>query len=248
MPLQASGFSKIAQLPEESPICGRYSIALEPIELAEVLECDLPDFVFVRRYNVAPTQDVPVVVMEDGKRRLRLMRWGLVPSWAKDPAIGNKMINARAETVAEKPSYRKPFQRQRCLAPATSFFEWQKVTGARAKIPMCIAFKGMKLFAMAGLWDLWKMPDGRELRSFAIITTAAGDFMRPIHERQPVISDRKDWQAWLDPALTDPARLTALLASSTAAEPEAYEVSTAVNSPSNDVEECIRSVAKPATL
>lgn len=166
------------------------------------------------------------------------MRWGLVPSWSKDPAIGNKMINARAETLTEKPSYRKPFQRQRCLVPATGIFEWRKVEGARAKIPMHIALKSKKLFTMAGLWDVWKAPDDRELHSFAIITTAANDLMRPIHERQPLILDRKDWQTWLDPALNDPAKLTPLLTPSPATEMEAYEVSTAVNS-RNDASECI---------
>lgn len=227
---------------KEFLICGRYSIALEPMELAEVLECAPPDFAFSPRYNVAPTQEVPVVVMEDGKRRLKLMRWGLVPSWAKDPAIGNQMINARAETVAEKPSYRKPFQRQRCLVPVTGFFEWQKVAGARAKTPMHIALKTKKLFVFAGLCDLWKAPDSRELRTFTIITTAAGDLMQPIHERQPVILDRKDWQAWLDPALNDLAKLTAILAASPAANLEAYEVSPTVNSPANDVPVCVKPV------
>ncbi len=224
---------------EEFPICGRYSIALEPSELAEILECAPPDFAFRPRYNVAPTQEVPVVVMEDGKRWLRLMKWGLVPSWAKDPAIGNQMINARAETVAEKPSYRKPFQRQRCLVPVTGFYEWRKVDGARAKIPMHIALKRRKLFAFAGLWDLWKAPDGREQRTFAIITTAAGDLMRPIHDRQPLILDRKDWDAWLDSNLTNVAKLAPLLTSTTIADMEAYEVSVTVNNPRNDVPECI---------
>lgn len=180
-----------------------------------------------------------MVVMEDGKRRLKLMRWGLVPSWAKDPAIGNKMINARAETISEKPSYRKPFLHQRCLIPGTGFFEWRKVDGARAKIPMHIVLKGRKLFVFAGVWDLWKAPDGRGLWSFAVITTAAGDFMRPIHDRQPVILDRKDWGTWLDPNLTDGTKLAPLLTPAASAEMEAFEVSTAVNSPKIDDVRCI---------
>lgn len=208
------------------------------MELAEVLECAPPDFTFSPRFNVAPSQAVPVLINENDKRCLRLMNWGLVPSWAKDPSIGNKMINARAETITQKPSFRKPFERQRCLIPVDGFYEWQKVTGARAKIPTRIVMKDRRLFALAGIWDIWKKPDGGELRSFAIITTAANDLMRSIHERMPVILSKQDWTTWLDPKFMDISKLTELFKPFPSEAMETYEVSTAVNSPRNDVSEC----------
>ncbi len=166
------------------------------------------------------------------------MHWGLVPSWAKDPSIGNKMINARAETITQKPSFRRPFERQRCLVPVDGFYEWQKVAGARVKIPTRIVMKDRCLFALAGIWDIWKKPDGGELRSFAIITTAANDLMKAIHDRMPVILAKQDWDTWLDPKCIDIPKLTGLLRSYPSDEMETYEVSTAVNSPRNDVREC----------
>jgi putative SOS response-associated peptidase YedK len=149
------------------------------------------------------------------------------------------MINARAETLIEKPSYRKSFERRRCLVPADGFYEWQKVDGTKVKIPMRFVLKDRRPFAFAGLWDSWRKPDGGELQSFTIITTAANEVFKPIHDRMPVILHRKDYARWLDPVLNDTAKLTTLLAPYVAAEMETYEVSSVINSPRNDVSECI---------
>lgn len=210
------------------------------MELAEILECGPPDFAFSPRYNVAPTQLAPVAINDGGRRKLRLMRWGLVPSWAKDPAIGNQMINARAETLTQKSSYRKPFEKQRCLIPSTGFFEWQEVAGTRSKIPMRIFLKDQKAFALAGLYDRWKQPDGNELHSFTIITTLANELVRPIHARMPVVLHKRDYNAWLDPEFKDTSKLSPLLVPYSSELMQAYEISTVVNSPKNDIPECVR--------
>lgn len=175
-------------------------------------------------------------------RLCRLIRWGLVPHWAKEEAIGYKMINARAETIAEKPSYRKSFERRRCLVLADGFYEWQKVDGLKQKIPMRIMLKNKEPFAFAGLWDVWKKPDGGELRSFTIITTEPNDFMKAIHNRMPVILRQKDEEMWLDPDLKDTSKLLPLLVPFASKEMDAYEVSTIVNSPQNDDPQCIAPV------
>lgn len=181
------------------------------------------------------------MVANDAPTRLSLMRWGLIPSWAKDTAIGNRMINARAETLAEKPSFRKAFEKRRCIVPADSFFEWRKTNG-KTKIPVRFVLKSREPFAFAGLWETWRKPDGQELRSFTIITTAANDLLRPIHDRMPVILRQSDEGKWLDPSAADAAKLTLLLAQYPAEAMESYDVSTLVNSPRNDVPECIAPV------
>ena len=221
-------------------MCGRYSLSVPIHELEDRFSISPSGMPIFPRYNIAPTQDAPAVLLEGGKPTLKMMRWGLVPSWAKDTAIGNKMINARAETAADKPSYRKPFKSQRCLVPADGFYEWRKVN-EKIKTPMRIVIKSRGLFAMAGLWDRWKQPDGKELLSFTILTTGSGEFMRPIHERQPCVLGRRDESTWLDPAQT-PEHLARLLIPSPDTRFEAYEVSRAVNIPSNDTPECIKPV------
>jgi len=203
---------------------------------------ELAEEVIVPRYNIAPGQDAPVVVIENGKLRLRLMRWGLIPFWAKDPAIGNKMINARAETLAEKPSFRKPFASQRCLVLADGFYEWRKIAGSKAKIPMRFVIKDRRPFAFAGLWDRWRNPSGGEIHSFTIITTAAGDFIRPIHDRMPIILQQDVHNQWLDPKISDAVTLSGILRSHAEGNIEAYDVGLTVNSPRNDVPECVVSV------
>lgn len=217
-------------------MCGRYTQATDPAKLAQRFRLEPPGPGIGRRYNIAPTQDAPIVTNDDPKH-LCLMRWGLVPSWAKDAAIGNRMINARAETLAEKPSFRKPLERRRCLVLADGFYEWRKEAGS-ANIPIRFVLKSREPFAFAGLWDTWRAPDGKELVSFTIVTTEANELLRPVHDRMPVILRREDEERWLDPDLKDSARLLPLLRPYAAAEMEAYEVSMLVNSPRNDVLAC----------
>lgn len=189
------------------------------------------------RYNIAPTQAV-IVVNDDGTRNLTPMQWGLIPSWAKDPAIGNRMINARAETVATKPAFRAALRKRRCLIPADGFYEWQPI--GRRKQPVYIAMKSREPFSFAGLWESWTSPDGEEIKSCTIITTEANELLKPIHDRMPVILSKEAEQVWLDPTIQDPAKLLPLLKPYPAEEMEVYPVSTKVNSPANDGPGCIQ--------
>lgn len=182
------------------------------------------------RFNLAPSQDAPIVRLNtDGERELAMLRWGLVPSWSKDPKPSYSTINARAETVAEKPTYRSAFKSRRCLVPADGFYEWQKV-GSR-KQPWRITMKDDGLFAFAGLWERWER-DG-VIESFTIIVTEANDLMKPIHDRMPVILDPADYDEWLAPE-TNGAAAQALLRPFPPAHMRAYLISTRVNSPRND--------------
>jgi putative SOS response-associated peptidase YedK len=189
-------------------MCGRYLLAA-PLEALATQFQAVMDAPFPPRYNLAPTSSVPVVKAVPGGRSITLHHWGLIPSWAKDPALGGRMANARGETVADKPSFRSPFRHRRCLIPATGFYEWQ----ARAeggKQPFLIRPVPGELLAFAGLWDRWEGPGG-PLESCTIITTAANTFMAPVHDRMPVLLAPDDYALWLDPACQDLARLQALL-------------------------------------
>ena len=220
-------------------MCGRYTQAQNVKDIAERFRVPAPSLALAPRYNIAPSQDAPVVVDMSG-RRLELFRWGLIPSWAKEASIGYKMINARAETVAEKPSYKRPFERQRCLVLADGFYEWRKEPGGK-KTPMRILLKSGEAFAMAGLWDVWKDPAGKEVRTFTIITTSAAESLKTIHERMPVILDRAGEDAWLDPK-SEPQKLLPLLVPCADGLVTSYEVSTLVNSPANDKPGCVERV------
>ena len=191
------------------------------------------------RYNIAPTQTV-IVVNDDGTRHLTQMQWGLIPSWAKDPAIGNRMINARGETVATKPAFRVALRKRRCLIPADGFYEWQPV--GRRKQPVYITLKTREPFSFAGLWESWTAPDGEEIKSCTIITTEANELLKRIHDRMPVILTREAEAVWLDPAIQDPERLLPLLKPYSSEGMEVYPVSTKVNSPANDGPECIEAM------
>jgi putative SOS response-associated peptidase YedK len=195
------------------------------------------------RYNVAPGQVMPVLVKET-ERELTPMRWGLVPSWAKDEKIGYKMINARSETVAEKPSFRMPFRRQRCLVLADAWYEWMPAKDKGRKRPFLFALKGNEPFGFAGLWDIWTTPDGELLRSFSIITTEANELAKQVHHRMPVIVPRTDEERWLDCDVADPDSLKSILAPYPSSEIQAYEVSPLVNSPRNDSPECLSRLGK----
>jgi len=223
-------------------MCGRYTQTASPDALILRFGFKSGDIIVKRRYNLAPGQEAPVVLMEEG-RTLSLMGWGLVPSWAKEPSIGYKMINARAETVAEKASFKRLLPARRCLVLADGFYEWARLE--RGKAPMRFTLKGGAPFAFAGLWDRWRKPDGGELITFTIITTRANELMKPVHDRMPVILERAGEEPWLDPDVKGAAELGALLKPFPAEGMEAYYVSPLVNSPRNDVPQCIEAVEGP---
>ena len=212
-------------------MCGRYTLRTPVDVLAEGFEIEEYPSSNTPNYNVAPTQEIAAVVEEDDKRKLEMFHWGLIPSWAKDPAIGNKMINARAETVSEKPSFRSAFKRRRCLILADGFYEWQKTDDG--KQPYHIKMEDDSPFAFAGLWEVWDKY-GEEIRSGTIITTGANDLMSEIHHRMPVILHPEDYGIWLDPDFDEKEPLTSLLKPYPAHAMKAYPVSRRVNKPSNN--------------
>ena len=213
-------------------MCGRYTLKTPIDVLAEHFGIEEYPSSLTPSYNVAPTQEVAAVVEEDEDRKLAMFRWGLVPSWAKDPAIGNKMINARAETVAEKPSFRSAFKRRRCLIVADGFYEWQKAADG-GKQPYHFRMKDSSPFAFAGLWEAWD-GYGEQIRSCTIVTTDANDLMREIHHRMPVILPAENYAAWLDPAFEEKEALGELLKPYPSEAMEAYAVSRRVNRPANN--------------
>jgi putative SOS response-associated peptidase YedK len=221
-------------------MCGRYTLRTPVEKLAEEFGFDATSVELPPNYNVAPTQEVAAVLSEGGERRLELLRWGLIPSWADDPGIGSRMINARAETAPEKPSFRRAFRERRCLIPADGFYEWKRMNGT--KQPYYIRMREGHPFAFAGLWEGWKDDGGPEIRSCAILTTAPNALAGEIHDRMPVILPVGAYDAWLDPE-AEKEELVALLAPYPEAEMEAYPVSRFVNSPSNNDPRCIEPAA-----
>lgn len=185
------------------------------------------------RYNIAPTQDI-VTVMQNGQAHLDLMRWGLIPSWAKEESIGSRMINARAETLAEKPSFKRLLHSRRCLIVADGFYEWAQEASSKAKTPMYITLKNQEPFAFAGLWDSWRNPQGEYIRTCTIITTEPNELMQSIHNRMPAILPLAAREEWLNPSLHDPQNLLPLLAPYNADEMQARPVSRLVNDPHQD--------------
>ena len=212
-------------------MCGRFSLSANEAELNLRFELEGGEAPYVPRYNGAPTQLLAIITGES-PHRLSYHRWGLIPPWAKDISIGNKMINARAETITEKASFRTPLFSKRCLVPADGFYEWQQDTG---KQPYRIFVKSNALFAMAGLWERWKSPAGEVVDSFNIITTEANEFMKPIHNRMPGILKREDEKTWL--GSKDSAEILKLLRPYPAEDMDAYPVSKLVNSPRNEGKE-----------
>ncbi len=218
-------------------MCGRFTLGVALDDLVDAF----PDFKFpaemAPRYNIAPAQHV-AVVPNSGDRTVQFFRWGLIPSWAKDPEIGNRLINARAETLAEKPSFRAAYLRRRCLILADGFYEWQTVPGSKFKIPLYVRLKSKKPFAFAGLWELWR-PDDTPILSCTIITTEPNALLAQIHNRMPVILPPEAYDVWLDPAEQKPAVLDGLLKPYPAELMTAYPVSRLVNSVDNDTPACI---------
>ncbi|TVQ34165.1 MAG: SOS response-associated peptidase [Phycisphaeraceae bacterium] len=214
-------------------MCGRMTRERDVKTMCSAMDARPPGVELPISYNVAPTQPSLIVrPIAAGGREGAIARWGLIPSWAKDPSIGSRMINARAETAAAKPAFRAAMRRRRCIVPADSFYEWQAVEGSKRKRPWRIHRVDGEPLRFAGLWEVWDQGDG-PLESFTIITTAANDFMRPMHDRMPVIIEPEDAAAWLDPeASADAAQ--ALLRPAADGALIAHPVSTRVNSPAND--------------
>ena len=224
-------------------MCGRFTLTasfeqiIERFEIEQFIEEDL----FSPSYNVAPSQSVLSVINDGSKNRVGFLRWGLIPSWAKDEKIGFKLINARAETLNEKPSFRQAYRSRRCLVIADSFYEWKRHDD-KTKTPMRIKLKSDQLFSMAGIWEQWKSPQGKSIFTCSVITTAPNELVKDIHDRMPVILKPEDEKIWLDRAITDTARLDHLLKPLDPDLMEAYEVSSLVNSPKNNSVELIQEI------
>ena len=219
-------------------MCGRFALTVDPADLEEAF----PDYSFppqyAPRYNIAPTQPI-LAVPNDGTGEADFFVWGLIPAWAKDASIGNKMINARAETLAEKPAFRGSYKYHRCVIFASGFFEWQARPDGAGKVPHFIRLKDGSPFVFAGLWDRWSAPDGSEVKSATIITTEPNRLMAAIHNRMPVLLPPEARARWLDPAPRSAADLQGLLVPFPAEAMEAYPISTLVNKPENDRPEVV---------
>ena len=223
-------------------MCGRFTLTVDPAELQDTFGDFIFPTQFTPRYNIAPMQPI-LAIPNDAKNTADFFLWGLIPSWSKDQGIANKLINARGETIAEKPSFRGSFKYKRCLILADGFYEWKTQTGAGAKTktPYFIHMKDCQPFAFAGLWDEWHSPDGGTLRTCTIITTEPNELMSTLHNRMPVILDKNNYADWLDPAphAKRPEGLLPLIRPFPADRMSAYPVSRLVNAPGNDRPECI---------
>ena len=219
-------------------MCGRFTLTVNPAEVQEAFSTYTFPQQFAPRFNIAPTQPV-LVIPNDDQNTADFFVWGLIPIWAKDPSIGNRMINARAETLEEKPAFRGSLKYKRCLVLADGFYEWKASEGKKTKTPFFIHMKDRKPFAFAGLWDSWNSPDGSLVRSCTIITTEPNELTRIIHNRMPVILHPRDYARWLDPSPQTPDQLKPLLKPFPADLMNAYPVSPLVNTPANDKPELV---------
>ena len=220
-------------------MCGRYSLATPEDHLVEVFDVPPLTFDYRARYNIAPSQDVPVVASDRRGTRLGLLRWGLVPAWADDPSIGSRMINARAETLRNKPAFKRAVVSRRCLVPADGFYEWAAEDGR--KVPYWIHSPDREPMGFAGVWERWQLPGTEPIHSVAIITVDANEGIRDLHDRMPAIVPAADRKAWLD--AETPVQDALRLLKPYEGVLEAYPVSTLVNSPANDEPECIEPVS-----
>ncbi len=223
------------------PMCGRYTLST-PAEVYEAVFQIALRHELRRRYNIAPTQAAPVIRQsrDESGRESVLMRWGLIPSWAKDATIGNRMINARLETAPIKPSFRAAFKHRRCLVPADGFYEWKRED--RRKQPYCIRLANGNPFAFGGLWESWRDPDGAEIESYTILTTTPTEPVSRIHDRMPLIIAPEHFDRWFDQSVQDREGLAEALHGPAAGELTAYAVRTLVNSPANDVPACMEPI------
>ncbi len=228
-------------------MCGRFFFFGD----REAVQLEFPQLVVPSqlgpRYNIAPGQPVAVIA-NIGEQQLDHFLWGLVPSWAKDPGMGNRLINARAETLAEKPAFRAALRRRRCLIPADGFYEWYQPRAQHTKIPMVFQLHPARLFAFAGLWEVWQAPDGSVLYTCTIVTTSANAFVAPYHQRMPLILPPTSYAAWLDPCERSPQELAQLLTPLSPEEMAAYPVSTAVNNAKVDAPICLEPVGTVITF
>jgi putative SOS response-associated peptidase YedK len=224
-------------------MCGRFTLTVSARVLADLFGVE--DVPFLRpRYNIAPTQPVLVVRKSaETPPEFGELRWGLIPSWAKDAGIGARMINARAETVSEKPAFRSALRRRRCLIPSDGFYEWRKLAGG--KQPYMIRFADGSPFAFAGLWERWHDADGRPVDTCVIVTTNPNDLVAELHDRMPVILPHRHYAEWLGSDTLARERLDELLQPHPSSGMEAYPVSRRVNSPGNDDPECLRRIDQP---
>ena len=230
---------------EMGTMCGRFAQTKELTILISRFRFIIEDLEFRKRYNIAPGQDAGVVVFENAARRLKMMRWGLVPFFTKEAPSSARMINARAETLSQKAMFKNCLKNRRCLVPADGYYEWKKIPGETRKIPYLFSLKKNEPFAFAGLFDAWENPEGGVLNSFTIITTTANEKGRQIHDRMPVILSPKDEDLWLDPDIKGVDRLIAVLKPYPAKDMEYYEVSPLVNSPLSDVPQCMERAFSP---
>ena len=220
-------------------MCGRFVRSSSVDDLARVFGVDNPGLDIKPSFNIAPTQTI-LIINNDGIKQLGSCCWGLIPPWSKDPSIGSGMINARGETIDWKPSFRSAFKKHRCLVIADGFFEWDKEK--KKKRPVYIRLRSHEPFGLAGLYSAWKSPSGEKTCTCTIITTEANEFLKPIHERMPVIVSREEEDFWLDPGNQDFKRLKKMLKPYRGSDMEFYEVSTKVNSPSNNFADIISPV------
>jgi putative SOS response-associated peptidase YedK len=223
-------------------MCGRYRLSRRKQLVEEYFDCDPWDEDWSPRYNIAPTQPVPVIRQNPTEpvRELSPMRWGLIPHWAKDSSGGAGMINARSETAGTKPAFRDPLKFRRCLIPADGFYEWEKV--GKTKQALCFEVSEGEFFAFAGLWDSWKDPSGNWVKTCSILTTTPNAVTSAVHDRMPVILDPDSYDLWLDPGMTDPHVVSELLKPYDAKSMRCYPVSARINHVANDDEECCQPV------
>lgn len=221
-------------------MCGRLVLKDNIEDLSSCFQIDnVDDLLLEARYNIYPGQNVPVIIMEERKKFV-MMRWGLVPSWSNDPLIGFQMINARAETLSQKASFKNSFKKLRCIIPCSGFYEWKKLD-KKTKVPYFIRLRNGTPFALAGLWDRWNK-DGGNLITFTIITTTPNNIIKPIHDRMPVILKSENHDMWINPDITDTKNISDFLKPYPSEEMELYEISTFVNNPKNDSPECIEPI------
>jgi putative SOS response-associated peptidase YedK len=219
-------------------MCGRFTLTVNPAEQQEPFNNFTFPEKFAPRFNIAPTQPI-LAIPNDDQFTADFFVWGLIPMWAKDPNIGSRLINARAETLPEKPAFRGSLKYKRCLILADGFYEWKTVEGKKSKTPFFIHMKDRKPFAFAGLWDSWNSPEGSQVKSCTIITTEPNELMSLLHNRMPVILHPRDYDKWLDPSPQTPDQLMSLLKPFPADAMDAYPVTPLVNKPANDLPELV---------